>query len=514
MTDERIKRVTKQNGPRPRTTLRTALSDKNLLGSIISGKSWKPWRTLLIAAMGEELTPDERALFKELTQRDHEPKKRVEDGVFVVGRRGGKSRAISVLVSYISGLCRHPNLVPGERGVALVIAPDQKQATIVLNYVKSNFERSPILRQLVRRKTARSIELTNGIDVEVRTSDFRNLRGPSYICIVQDESAFFLSENSSNPDYEILNAVRPGLATTGGSLFIISSPYAKRGALWDVYRKHFGPQGDPAILVAQGTSRQFNSTLSQSVVDRAMERDPAWASAEYLALFRTDIEAFISLEAVNACVSRGVRERDPRPGVHYHGFCDPSGGSADSMTLAIAHIDRLKQAVVIDCLREVRPPFSPEGVCFEFAETLRSYGITSIIGDRFAGEWVREQFGKANINYNAAAKPKSELYLDLLPLINSRRIEILDHPRSTSQLVGLERRTARGGRDSIDHSPGAHDDLSNAIAGAASFNVKFGSYDFSYGGWDDSNPPDGSKGPTFLQQRLNDYVLSGGTIRQ
>jgi len=30
----------------------------------------------------------------------------------------------------------------------------------------------------------------------------------------------------------------------------------------------------------------------------------------------------------------------------------------------------------------------------------------------------------------------------------------------------LERRTAQGGRDSIDHPPGAHDDLANAAAGA------------------------------------------------
>jgi len=42
----------------------------------------------------------------------------------------------------------------------------------------------------------------------------------------------------------------------------------------------------------------------------------------------------------------------------------------------------------------------------------------------------------------------------------------LDHPRLTAQLCALERRTARGGRDSIDHSPGAHDDIVNAAAGS------------------------------------------------
>jgi hypothetical protein len=61
---------------------------------------------------------------------------------------------------------------------------------------------------------------------------------------------------------------------------------------------------------------------------------------------------------------------------------------------------------------------------------------------------------------------KSDIYRDMLPLLNSRKCELLDNRRLISQLHGLERRTARGGRDSIDHSPGAHDDIANAVAGA------------------------------------------------
>src|SRR5215467_16100392 len=61
----------------------------------------------------------------------------------------------------------------------------------------------------------------------------------------------------------------------------------------------------------------------------------------------------------------------------------------------------------------------------------------------------------------------SDLYRDLLPVINSRKIDLLDHSRLIGQLCSLERRTSRGGRDSIDHAPGAHDDLPNAVAGLA-----------------------------------------------
>jgi hypothetical protein len=88
-------------------------------------------------------------------------------------------------------------------------------------------------------------------------------------------------------------------------------------------------------------------------------------------------------------------------------------------------------------------------------------------GDRYGGEWPREVFRKHGIEYVVSDRAKSDLYRDLLPLLNSGRIELLDQPKLFAQLIGLERRTSRGGRDSIDHAPGAHDDLANALAGCA-----------------------------------------------
>ena len=170
--------------------------------------------------------------------------------------------------------------------------------------------------------------------------------------------------------------------------------------------------------------------------------------------------------AVEACVSLDVRERGPMESTTYHAFCDPSGGSADSMTLAIGHKEG--DIIVLDALRERKPPFSPEDVVTEFSELLKTYHVSKIVGDRYAGEWPRERFREHEITYEPAAKPKSDLYRDLLPLINSSKLDLLDHQRLVSQLCGLERRTARGGRDSIDHAPGAaHDDIANCVAGVA-----------------------------------------------
>jgi hypothetical protein len=64
-----------------RLTMREALTHPELFGHPkgLIGPSWEPWRVLLIAMMGEQLTDSERELFKTLTGRDHEPAERVEE---------------------------------------------------------------------------------------------------------------------------------------------------------------------------------------------------------------------------------------------------------------------------------------------------------------------------------------------------------------------------------------------------------------------------------------------------
>jgi hypothetical protein len=447
----------------PQISFRRAIDDPLLLGSALGGDSWRAWRALLLAAMGEKLTPDELKLFQQFTGRDSPPGSRVDELFCVVGRRGGKSRAIAALTVYLALLCKHARLAKGETGVALVIAPDMKQARVILDYAAGIIEGSPILMQRLRKRTADTLRLTQNVRIEVRSSNFRRIRGLTAIAVLADECAFWLSDESANPDVEILNAARPALATTGGPLVCISSPHARTGVLWEAYNSHFGAKGDPSILVAHGTSRDFNPDLDQAIVDKALERDPAAASAEYLASFRTDIEGFVTREAVEGCIDRGVRERPFDRTKSYVAFTDPSGGASDAFTLAIAHTEGKTQ--VLDCIREIRPPFSPEAVVDEFAKLLRDYRISMVNGDRYAGEWVAEAFRTKGVHYQPSDKSKSDIYVSFLPLVNSAAVGLLDHDRLVLQLAMLERRTARGGKDSIDHPRGAHDDIANSAAG-------------------------------------------------
>ena len=170
------------------------------------------------------------------------------------------------------------------------------------------------------------------------------------------------------------------------------------------------------------------------------------------------------MTSIEACVANGVLVRAPLDGVSYAGFVDPSGGSSNSMTLSVAHNEN--GHIILDCIVERKPPFSPDSVVSEFAETLRTYRISTVIGDRYAGEWPRERFAVRGVTYKSADMTRSELYLAFLPLLNSGRLDLLDNQRMIAQFVGLERRVSSSGRDSVNHSVGAHDDVSNSVAGA------------------------------------------------
>lgn len=450
----------------PRVTMREALVDPDLLGGAIPGESWAVWRALLIAAMGEALTEDERVLFTEVTGRAHEPLTPVDEWWNVVGRRGGKTRAAGVLAAYVATLCDHSAvLAPGERGVIPILAASVTQASRAFNHVLGIIEHSPGLCDLIESKTADTIRLSTSVDIEIQPANFRTVRGVTAVAAIADEVAFWMIEGSANPDSEVLDALRPSLDTTGGPLMVISSPFAKRGELYATYRRDYGAAGDPAVLVAKGPSKTFNPTLKQSRIDRAYRRDPVKARAEYGADFRNDLEAFVTLETVEACVSAGILEREPVAGITYKAFVDPSGGSSDSMTLAIGHMEG--DLVVTDAVREAKAPFSPAAVTKEFCDLLKAYGVKTVTGDRYAGEWPREQFRKWGVEYLLSDQPKSTLYLGLLPRLNTTGIDLIDFPGLALQLANLERRVAWGGRESIDHAPGQHDDVANAVAGLA-----------------------------------------------
>ena len=436
----------------------------------LDGPSWATWRVHWQAVDGLVLSEADLDVYRRHTGRETSPTVPVREVWDVCGRRSGKSRGGSARAFY-EGIRRDYRqlLAPGERAVIPIIAGDRRQARVVLDYLRGLAQLEP-LRPYVRRELKESVELNTGVTLEVFSASFKLTRGYSIPCCVADESAFWPnSETSAEPDVAIIGALRPGMANIPGSLLLgLSTPYAARGVLYEAHQRYYG-QDDPRVLVWVSDTASMNPGIDRAVIAEAFEVDPVAASSEYgepgsgTVAFRSDLEVFVDPAVLEQAVNRSrPLELERREGVRYLAAVDPSGGRADAMALAIAHQENGK--AVLDLLRARRPPFNPSVVVEDFARILKAYGLSQACGDKYSAEWCVEAFRKEGVTYVASERSTSDTYLELIAPLNAGKIELPDHKTLRAELLGLERRTARSGRDTISHRIGAHDDCACAAA--------------------------------------------------
>jgi hypothetical protein len=442
----------------------TAIADPALLGASFAGASWDTWRAILKAAYAEPLDEAEQGLFRAVAGDRDPPRRRVRELIVIAGRRSGKDSIASAISATVAIADYSAHLRPGERASVLCLAVDREQARIVQRYTAGYFREIPLFQPFVARETDDGLELTNNVEIIVATNSFRSVRGRTIACAIFDEASFWRSEDYANPDVEIYNAVLPGMVTLPGAiLVVITTAYRKAGLAYQKWHSHFGKDDDD-VLVVYGPSTAFNPSLPQHVIDAALARDPEAAAAEWQSVWRADISDFLDRALIQDAIDPGVHVRPPQSALRYSGFCDPSGGRGDSFTAAITHSEN--KIAILDCLYERRAPFDPTTVVAEIAELLRAYRLSEVAGDRYAAEWVVEAFRKVGVRYVQSERDRSAIYLDALPLFTSGRVRLLDSERLVHQLVGLERRTSRAGKDRVDHGPNGADDVANSAAGA------------------------------------------------
>lgn len=466
-------------------TIIEAIKDERLFRPFFtpSLKSWRPWMTALRVLYG---LPVKRAGFvKECTGRaiGELPGEGFKTALFLVGRRSGKSRISAVIGVFEALFAGHEEkLAKGETGIIPIIAPTRYQAGIVWKYIKAAFEEVELFKDEVvdLKDQEKTLQLRNGIEIRVMVGDFRSVRGPTVVCAIVDEVCFFgvTEESRVRSDTELIRALRPALATTQGKLICISSKYARKGWAYHQWKRHHGSNADSAqyarkwhCLVWDTPSRTMNPTLSEDYIRREFEEDPASARSEFGGEWREDVAEFVPRSMVESLVVPGRKELMPRSSKVYTAFADLSGGRSDDASLAIGHKVNMvgddETRVVLDFVKAWRAPFNPHVVIGEMVEEVKRYGIKKVTGDNYSAEFTKSGFEAHGINYEKSAKPKAELYRELLPVLCSGGIELLDNPRIVEQLAALERKTRSGGKDIIDHPKGGKDDIANAVAGVA-----------------------------------------------
>jgi hypothetical protein len=195
----------------------------------------------------------------------------------------------------------------------------------VLGYVVGLLDAVPMLRKLITRRTAEAIELSNHITIEVHTASFRTVRGFTVVAAICDEIAFWRSEDSANPDYDIVNALKPAMLTVPEPLLLgLSSPYARKGVLWDAHHRHF----DDSRLVSQLLSLERRTGASgKDAIDhpRGLLDDLANAVAGALVLASRGGDEMFSDYAERVERERLARERAEEEGQPICPTCHDSG---------------------------------------------------------------------------------------------------------------------------------------------------------------------------------------------
>jgi hypothetical protein len=319
-------------------------------------RTWAAWFAFLRCLFGLTVSKAELKVFRACTGRTTPRAGGYLEATLIIGRRGGKSLVLALIAVYLAVFKTWPG-VAGERRVIVVCASTVRQARSIHSYCRSLLTDVPALASKLARETSTELDLeVNGgiISIVIEVADFRSIRGTSICAALLDEAAFWQAEGAS-PDKEVVTAVRAGMGTMPGAMLLIaSSPYAKKGVLWEHRRRHYG-RDNSRLLVWQAPSRTMNPTLRKEVVDEALAEDPDAAAAEYMAEFRSDVVSYIDRIVVEDAVVADRREVAPGdiPGlVNIVAHVDAAGGAGrDSFTLAIAGKDPETDKVILLCAR-------------------------------------------------------------------------------------------------------------------------------------------------------------------
>lgn len=206
---------------------------------------------------------------------------------FILGRKSGKK------------LAENKNF----RILCISRSEDQAQLIIrmALEYLEENCK-DLIDYHPQRRPTKTSINLKNGSWMMARPVGFSGdaVRGFTGEVLIMDEAAFF--------DDEVFTSAKPVLLSTGGKMWIASTPKGKQGKFWEYFQNK---NGRFKVIHASSEEVIYNRKISESwteaqraesikyLEEEKMEMSQTQYGQEYLGLFMDDVARFFEADLIN-----------------------------------------------------------------------------------------------------------------------------------------------------------------------------------------------------------------------
>jgi hypothetical protein len=347
----------------------------------------------------------------------------------VCGARAGKSYVIVALRLVFGMLVRDlSSMAPGQRAVALIVAPNDKLRTEVLNYAVGAVRSKPELEaMLVGEPRADDFSLRRpdgnvvAFETGVATRGGYGARGRSLTDFALDESAFFRDASYKVNDQEIFRA---GAARVlpGGQTIVASTPWAQAGLLYELWRDNYGKPKD-ALVAHAPTLLLHDSEMTRGIVERERRRDPDNARREFDAEFMTSgTTVFFEAGAVDAAVTDDPYE--PR-----HGDTIAAGGDfgfrSDSSALVMVALREGTLHVYAGVEKRPEPgmPLKPSETVAAFAKCIAGR-CAYLMADQHYREAIAEHLEAHDLSYAPAPGQPAESYVRARMLLREGKVRI------------------------------------------------------------------------------------------
>lgn len=425
------------------------------------------------ALFGFPLWPRQRALLQavEMGPRMH---------VWALGRRSAKTTTAAI-VGLWSCLLR-PELIarlrPGERGYAVAVATNLRQARLFVRAARSIVERSPLLAELVDTVSEDEIVFANGTALTAFPCTSRGGRGWPIFTLLLDEAAHFLDTDGNSAAEQVWQALVPSTAQFGDLARVIASstPFGQAGLFADLW--HRAAAGELGDAVAQhATTVEANPTIDAVFLEQERARDPEGFRQEYEASFLAGGSSFLDPVRIREAVA-DRRELAPTLGSRWVAGLDPAFAS-DPFGLAIVGRDSRRQGRLVLALAmrwrpASRKPVSLEeqrrvedAVLTEVAAVCRRFGAAAVT-DQYRAAGVADRLRRLGVPVRVETmteSSKSAAYSELRARLNADELELYEEPTLLAELRRLRTRYVAGRATVVNPRSGdSHGDVAQALA--------------------------------------------------
>ena len=368
--------------------------------------------------------------------------------VACMGRQTGKTTTIAIKAVHFA-FCNKDVTV-------LITAPSRRQSIIMFSKIASFIFRT-VLRKSVVRATQTTIQLSNGSEIIALPCSEHLLRGFTAHMVIVDEVSYI-------PEQVVTNILYPMLATTNGSLILLSTPWGKDHFFYRAFV-------DPDFSVHRVKSCEC-PLISEKFLEKQREfMTTETYRMEYEAEFIEAATSYFPQDLIRSCIDPELElESDlevlGRQEGDFYAGCDL--GKLQDYSVFVT-VQKTQDYIKLVFLREfpLETPYSH--VIGFIVQANQRFNFQKILIDRSGvGEVVTEEI-KAQGLTNAEGKPftaqsKAEMLANLRVKMEQGAFKMPYNHRLCQQINEQRYEYTKSGKLRFWHPPNSHDDQLWALA--------------------------------------------------